>query len=84
MDSPEETIAGIVARLKDARRPVAILHAVQGEFGRVPAAAVPAIADGLNLSRAEVHGVISSITTSARPHPAVTRFTCAAPKPARR
>ena len=36
-----------------------ILHAVQAEFGHVPQAALPAIADGLNLTKAEVHGVIS-------------------------
>lgn len=36
-----------------------ILHAVQDELGCVPPEAVPLIADGLNLSRAEVHGVIS-------------------------
>jgi len=36
-----------------------ILHAVQDELGSVPPEAVPLIADGLNLSRAEVHGVIS-------------------------
>lgn len=36
-----------------------VLHAVQNEFGYVPEEAVPLIADGLNLSRAEVHGVIS-------------------------
>lgn len=36
-----------------------ILHALQAEFGYVDAAAVPMIADALNLSRAEVHGVIS-------------------------
>ena len=36
-----------------------ILHAVQDELGCVPADAVPLIADALNLSRAEVHGVVS-------------------------
>ncbi len=36
-----------------------ILHAVQDELGSVPPEAVPLIAEGLNLSRAEVHGVIS-------------------------
>ena len=36
-----------------------ILHAVQSAEGYVPASAVPHIADRLNLSRAEVHGVIS-------------------------
>ncbi|MCM0044006.1 MAG: formate dehydrogenase subunit gamma [Burkholderiaceae bacterium] len=36
-----------------------ILHAIQAEHGYVPSDAVPAIADRLNLSRAEVHGVLS-------------------------
>jgi formate dehydrogenase subunit gamma len=36
-----------------------ILHAIQKELGHIPDEAVPAIADGLNLSRAEVHGVIT-------------------------
>ena len=36
-----------------------ILHAVQAEFGCVPRDAVPVLAEALNLSRAEVHGVVS-------------------------
>ena len=36
-----------------------LLHAVQDHFGHVPPQAVPQIAQALNLSRAEVHGVIS-------------------------
>jgi formate dehydrogenase subunit gamma len=36
-----------------------ILHTVQDELGCIPADAVPLIADALNLSRAEVHGVVS-------------------------
>lgn len=36
-----------------------ILHALQDEFGYIDSAAVPLVADVLNLSRAEVHGVIS-------------------------
>ena len=36
-----------------------ILHAVQNELGCVPSEAVPQLAEALNLSRAEVHGVIS-------------------------
>ena len=36
-----------------------ILHAIQDEIGWVPAEAVPVIAAALNLSRAEVHGVLS-------------------------
>lgn len=36
-----------------------ILHAVQAEWGYVPQDALPIIAEGLNISRAEVHGVVS-------------------------
>ena len=36
-----------------------ILHAVQGKIGHIPDAAIALIAHGLNLSRAEVHGVVS-------------------------
>lgn len=36
-----------------------ILHAVQHEWGHIPEPAVPAIAQALNLGRAEVHGVVS-------------------------
>lgn len=36
-----------------------ILHGVQAAIGFVPEAAVPVLADALNLSRAEVHGVVT-------------------------
>jgi formate dehydrogenase subunit gamma len=36
-----------------------ILHALQEVFGCVPEAAVPIIADVLNLSQAEIHGVVT-------------------------
>lgn len=36
-----------------------ILHGIQKELGYIPSEAVGRIAEGLNLSRAEVHGVIS-------------------------
>ncbi|WP_297791400.1 formate dehydrogenase subunit gamma [uncultured Marinobacter sp.] len=36
-----------------------LLHAIQQTFGYIPPSAVPAIAESLALSRAEVHGVIS-------------------------
>ena len=38
---------------------IEILHGVQDELGFVPPAAVPVIANELNLSRAEVHGVVT-------------------------
>lgn len=34
-----------------------ILHDIQAQFGHVPAEALRVVADALNLSRAEVHGV---------------------------
>ena len=36
-----------------------IFHAIQAEYGYVPQVAQPLIADALNISRAEVHGVMS-------------------------
>jgi len=36
-----------------------ILHALQEEFGYIDKAAIPLIASALNLSHAEVHGVVS-------------------------
>jgi formate dehydrogenase subunit gamma len=36
-----------------------LLHAIQDKLGHIPPSAVPGIAKALNLSRAEVHGVIT-------------------------
>lgn len=36
-----------------------ILHALQQEFGYIDRAAVPLVAEALNVSRAEVHGVVT-------------------------
>ncbi|TGD43553.1 formate dehydrogenase subunit gamma [Pseudotabrizicola sediminis] len=36
-----------------------MLHAVQAEFGHVPQAAMPALADAAGVTRAELHGVVS-------------------------
>src|SRR5262245_4271187 len=38
---------------------IEILHKLQEALGCVPEAAVPPLADALNLSRAEVHGVVT-------------------------
>jgi formate dehydrogenase subunit gamma len=49
-----------IAELRNLRGALLpMLHALQEEFGYVDKAAVPMIANALNLSRAEVHGVIS-------------------------
>jgi len=50
-------IAETLSRLEGPLLP--ILHEVQGEFGHIPTEALPAIADVLNLSRAEIYGVVS-------------------------
>ncbi|MET3663263.1 formate dehydrogenase subunit gamma [Aquamicrobium ahrensii] len=56
----EAQIASIVDGMKDMEGPLLpILHEVQEEFGYVPQEALPVIAHGLNLSRAEVYGVVS-------------------------
>lgn len=53
-------ISDILARHKDAEGSLlVILHAVQAECGYISNAAKRQIADGLNLTRAEVHGVAS-------------------------
>jgi hypothetical protein len=58
--SVSDIITGVIARLKDTPGALLpILHAIQDALGYVPPRAVPAVADGLNLSRAKVHGVIS-------------------------
>lgn len=53
-------VGEIIAENAGAEGPLLpILHAVQAAFGYVPRDALPLIAEGLNLSRAEVHGVMS-------------------------
>jgi formate dehydrogenase subunit gamma len=60
MSTKEHKIGEIVAehhRREGALLPV--LHAVQAEFGCVDAESEALVAKGLNLSRADVHGVVS-------------------------
>ena len=52
----ETIVAGLAAR-EGAALP--ILHALQAAFGYVPKACEGMIAEALNLSRAEIHGIIS-------------------------
>jgi formate dehydrogenase subunit gamma len=51
-----EIIAPYLAREGPA---MPMLHAVQAAYGFVPSQSVPVVADALNLSRAEVHGLVS-------------------------
>ena len=55
-----ELASALIAEQKDV--PGALLptlHALQNEFGYIDDAAVPLVAEALNLSQAEVHGVVS-------------------------
>jgi formate dehydrogenase subunit gamma len=56
----DSTLARILAEHAGMDGPLLpILHAVQDSFGHISAAHVAQIAKALNLSRAEVHGVVS-------------------------
>lgn len=52
--------ATIIARhLGERGALLPLLHELQHAFGHIPAAAIPQVALALNLSRAEVHGVVT-------------------------
>jgi len=57
----KERGAAIIAAEAAGREGAAlpILHALQAEFGHVPKAAVPMIAEALNVTRAEMHGIVT-------------------------
>jgi len=60
--SPREATAAREIALRYGNRPDAlleILHDLQEDVGFIPEAALPALAKSLNLSRAEVHGVVT-------------------------
>lgn len=62
LDGPsvEAAVAQALARHGASPGPLLqVLHAVQEAIGCVPDESVPLIADGLNLSRAEVHGIVT-------------------------
>lgn len=60
MSTKEHKIGEIVAEHHRREGPLLpILHAVQAEFGCIDAESEALIAKGLNLSRADVHGVVS-------------------------
>jgi formate dehydrogenase subunit gamma len=60
MTVSESALKSIIGSFPPAQNSLLpILHAVQEAFGHVPSQALPVIAARLNLSRAEVHGVIT-------------------------
>lgn len=57
--SPDAIATEITAELGREGPLLPILHRLQARFCHVPEAAVPMIAEALNIGRAEVHGVMS-------------------------
>ncbi|WP_414444198.1 NAD(P)H-dependent oxidoreductase subunit E [Burkholderia sp. 22PA0099] len=57
--SPVSADALVSRHARAGQSLVAILHAIQDEAGYVPEGCVPLLAKALNLSRAEVHGVLT-------------------------
>ncbi|MFF3418945.1 NAD(P)H-dependent oxidoreductase subunit E [Streptomyces sp. NPDC002698] len=57
VESVVRTAAAVHRDRRGALLPV--LHAVQAELGCVPKEAIPVLADEFNLSRADVHGVVT-------------------------
>lgn len=56
----ESRTAAVIAEHQGLEGPLMpILHGIQEEFGYVPPEALPVIADALNLSNAEVYGVVT-------------------------
>jgi formate dehydrogenase subunit gamma len=56
MEQKITELTGEFARVPGGLLP--LMHAVQAEYGHVPREAIPLIAEGMGLSRAEVHGFI--------------------------
>ena len=60
----------VIAEMRGLEGPLLpILHGIQHEFGYVPQESLPIIAEALNISRAEVHGV-ATFYHDYRSHPA--------------
>lgn len=54
-----DDLLALIAPCKGLPGPLLVmLHAIQDRLGHVPASAIPVLADELNLSRAEVQGVV--------------------------
>ena len=49
----------IAAFVQEEGAALPMLHALQQTFGYIPRAAVPMVASALNVSRAEMHGIVS-------------------------
>jgi len=72
-DTIRQAVLAVTKRLKDQSGALLpVLHAIQASLGHVPEDAVPLIAREMNLSRADVHGVLT-FYHFFRTHPAGKR-----------
>ncbi len=83
------TVAALVREIAASHRDqrgalLPILHAVQAALGCVPPEAIPVLADELNLSRADVHGVVTFYHDFRTSPPAAPPSGSAGPRPASR
>jgi formate dehydrogenase subunit gamma len=57
---PERDLSALVSDHSGGEGPLLpMLHAIQDAYGHIPQQAIPLIADALNLTKAEVHGVVT-------------------------
>lgn len=58
--APQGELLALIAEHSGGDGPLLpMLHAIQATYGHIPQEAIPLIADALNLSKAEVHGVVT-------------------------
>lgn len=71
----KQVALAILAKVRDEPGPVLIsLQALQAHFGYVPQDAIPLVADACNVSRADVHGVLTfyhDLRTSPAPQSSI-------------
>lgn len=59
-EAPQGDLSALISEHSGGEGPLLpILHAIQAAYGHIPQAAIPVIADALNLTKAEVHGVVT-------------------------
>ena len=80
----QESAVALLADMSTGPGPVLVsLQAVQDRFGYVPAEAVSLIADACNVSRADVHGVLTfyaDLRTSPAPDVPCLLYTSPSPR----
>ena len=59
-EPPQRDLHALISEHSGGEGPLLpMLHAIQAAYGHIPQEAIPLIADALNLTKAEVHGVVT-------------------------